>query len=174
MNFESFAISCHHHHIYTQLSAMPKEQIRKRGRRKPKTEDEYAAPKKVDEQTFSAPDVKEEAAPVPIAAQAGPSGLHPDRIALLAGGPRSAPPAPRAEGENGEGGGEGEGGQQPWGRTFGLVEEFPFGELDPDTKAYVKKEEAHIKDWEGSYDDSLGETREGESSKAAGCCKADS
>jgi hypothetical protein len=54
------------------------------------------------------------------------------------------------------------------------VEEFPFGELDPDTKAYVKKEEAHIKDWEGSYDDSLGETREGESSKAAGCCKADS
>lgn len=140
---------------------MPKEQIRKRGRRKPKAEDEYAQPKKVEEQGTT---TTSEAAPVvpEEAPQAGPSGLHPDRIALLAGGQRPAPASiPRPDGAEGEG--EGEGGQQPWGRTFGLVEEFPFGELDPDTKAYVKKEEAHIKEWEGGYDDSMGETREGRS-----------
>lgn len=155
---------------------MPKEQIRKRGRRKPK-EEEFAKPK-VETATATAPEVH---APTPTQAvdsasasappQAGPSGLHPDRIALLSSGRRPAP-VPRAPNESnvegqipadGAAGGEGEGDQpqQPWGRVFGLNEEFPFGELDPDLKGYFKTVEDQIKDWEGTS--SAGEQREGRS-----------
>jgi nucleolar protein 9 len=140
---------------------MPKEQIRKRGRRKPKGEDEFAsasaaAPAPAPAQ-YEAPAPKVEEA---VAQQAGPSGLHPDRLALLAG----HRPAPRPQVQEGEGGEKKEGGEEaqgPWGRTFGLVEEFPFGELDPDTKGYFKGLDDKIKDWQGSTV-TVGEEREGE------------
>lgn len=139
---------------------MPKEQIRKRGRRKPK-EEEFAKPKVEAAPTTASEPFVESAPPQ---AQAGPSGLHPDRIALLSG--RRPPPPTRNPNEvNGEGqtaaGGEGEGDQpqQPWGRVFGLNEEFPFGELDPDLKGYFRTVEDQIKDWEGTS--SAGEQREG-------------
>lgn len=138
--------------------SMPKEQIRKRGRRKPKAEDEFAQPKP----EIAAP-VAEIAAPVEQEVpQAGPSGLHPDRVALLSG----RRPAPRQlnDDKTGEGGQEGaaeeQGEQQPWGRQFGLNEEFPFGELDPDLKGYFRTVEDQVKDWEGTS--SEGEQREGE------------
>jgi nucleolar protein 9 len=163
---------------------MPKEQIRKRGRRKPKTEEEHApVPAKVEAST-----------PAPIATapvsqqaqQAGPSGLHPDRLALLTGhGSRPSRPRvfdhgqpqgqqqaqaqrPAEEGgekKEGEAGAEGDQPQGPWGRTFGLNEEFPFGELDPDTKGYFKGLDDKIKHWleTGSGTVTVGEEREGES-----------
>ena len=142
---------------------MPKEQIRKRGKRKPKAEEEPADAPKVEVQ-----------APAPIAEpvrEAGPSGLHPDRIALLAGGhkPFTAPPRP-VDGVNGttEGGNgevlEGEQAQGLSGRVFGLNEEFPFGELDPDTKGYFKGLDEKIKIWQesGTSNVAVGEEREGE------------
>ena len=162
---------------------MPKEQIRKRGRRKPKNEEEHApVPAKVE-----APAPTATAVPIPEqqAQQAGPSGLHPDRLALLAGhGSRPSrprvfdhgqPPAQRpvdgggagAEGgaTEGQGAAEGDQPQGPWGRTFGLNEEFPFGELDPDTKGYFKGLDDKIKHWleTGSGTVTVGEEREGES-----------
>jgi nucleolar protein 9 len=167
---------------------MPKEQIRKRGRRKPKTEEEHApVPPKVEAPTPTP------TAPVPQQPQqAGPSGLHPDRLALLTGH-GSRPSRPRvfdhgqpqtqpqqqiqpqrpagAEGEEGaekkegEAQAEGDQPQGPWGRTFGLNEEFPFGELDPDTKGYFKGLDDKIKHWleTGSGTVTVGEEREGES-----------
>lgn len=160
---------------------MPKEQIRKRGRRKPKNEEEHApVSAKVE-----APASTATAVPIPEqqAQQAGPSGLHPDRLALLAGhGSRPSRPrvfdhgqpqpqrpaavegAEQKEGE-GEGAAEGDQPQGPWGRTFGLNEEFPFGELDPDTKGYFKGLNDKIKHWleTGSGTVTVGEEREGES-----------
>lgn len=155
---------------YINHHSMPKEQIRKRGRRKPK-EEEFAKPKV---ETATAPDVQAPASTQVVDSssappQAGPSGLHPDRIALLNTGRRPAPP-PRAPNEGnaegqkpgeGETGGDGDQPQQPWGRVFGLNEEFPFGELDPDLKGYFKTVEDQIKDWEGTS--SAGEQREGTS-----------
>jgi len=141
---------------------MPKEQIRKRGKRKPKAEEEPADAPKVEVQ-----------APAPIAEpvrEAGPSGLHPDRIALLAGGhkPFRAPPRP-VDGASGptEGNGEVAAGEQAQGlsgRVFGLNEEFPFGELDPDTKGYFKGLDEKIKIWQesGTSNVAVGEEREGE------------
>lgn len=137
---------------------MPKEQIRKRGRRKPKVQDEYDIRKPVETPSSAPEQAVTEAQP----AQAGPSGLHPDRLALLASGGRRPPP-PHPDGEEGGVGGEGQQQeqQQPWGRQFGLVEEFPFGELDPDKKGFVKAAEEQIKDWVGAESGSAGETREG-------------
>ena len=142
---------------------MPKEQIRKRGRRKPKTEEEFT--KKVETETAAVPTL----APVTeVAPQAGPSGLHPDRVALLSGRRPPPPPSqPRSNPTNGDGEsgtvgaeeGEGDQPQQPWGRVYGLNEEFPFGELDPDLKGYFRTVEDQIKDWEGTS--SAGEQREG-------------
>jgi nucleolar protein 9 len=142
---------------------MPKEQIRKRGRRKPKAEEEPVDAPKVEAQVGTPITAASEPAP------AGPSGLHPDRIALLAQGhrPFRAPPrvAPGAEGETATGGegGEGEQSQGLSGRVFGLNEEFPFGELDPDTKGYFKGLDEKIKSWQesGTSNIAVGEEREG-------------
>lgn len=142
---------------------MPKEQIRKRGKRKPKAEEEPVDAPKVAVQ-----------APAPVVEpvrEAGPSGLHPDRNALLAGGhkPFRAPPrtadgaTSTTEGGNGEVQ-EGEQAQGLSGRVFGLNEEFPFGELDPDTKGYFKGLDEKIKSWQesGTSNVAVGEEREGE------------
>lgn len=143
---------------------MPKEQIRKRGRRKPKTEedDQYARPQlaKTEEVTVL---------PEPEQPQAGPSGIHPSRAALLQG--RRPPPAPRlAEQPAPSGQGEqpasapvdgAEGGEVTgWARGARTDAEIPFGVLDPDTKAYFRTVDDQIKDWEGVS--SVGEEREGE------------
>lgn len=140
---------------------MPKEQIRKRGRRKPKTEEEYVKPKVDTEPAVVDIAPVEEPAP-----QAGPSGLHPDRVALLSGRRPPPPPSRQQNTSNGDAAKEGEAGQeegdqpqQPWGRVFGQNEEFPFGELDPDLKGYFRTVEDQIKDWEGTS--SVGEQREG-------------
>jgi nucleolar protein 9 len=138
---------------------MPKEQIRKRGRRKTKAEEEPVDAPKVE---VPAPVV---AAPEDTQTPAGPSGLHPDRLALLAQGhrPFRAPVRP-AEGEAGaEGTQEGDQTQGLSGRVFGLNEEFPFGELDPDTKGYFKGLDEKIKSWQesGTANIAVGEEREG-------------
>lgn len=158
-SFECFASQLRvdsQHHLSPHN--MPKEQVRKRGRRKPKEQDEYAKPK-VEEAAA-------EGAGAPVSAevdappQAGPSGLHPDRIALLSG--RRPPPAQRQDAApvlEGQGAEEEQGEQQPWGRQYGLNEEFPFGQLDPDLKGYFRTVEDQIKDWEGTT--SAGEQREG-------------
>lgn len=139
---------------------MPKEQIRKRGKRKPKAEEEPVDAPKAQVQAQ---------APAPVAEpiqEAGPSGLHPDRIALLAQGHRpfrAAPPRPQGE-EGAEGTQDGEQAQGLSGRVFGLNEEFPFGELDPDTKGYFKGLDEKIKSWQesGTSNVAVGEEREGE------------
>ena len=122
---------------------MPKEQIRKRGRRKPKHEDNEH-----DDHTSALEPVEEPSTPV-----AGPSNIHPARAAMLAG--RRVPAAEPAQTE-----------------AFGYYEdvqgdreqaydaEYPFGELDPDLKAYFRNVEEQIRDWEGVS--SVGEEREGE------------
>lgn len=132
---------------------MPKEQIRKRGKRKPKTEQE-SAPVTASVPTF--------AAPVPAAEpaqEAAHGGIHPSRLQFLKTGQRPAPP-PRPEGEaEGEPAGEEEG-VADWTRGPRHDSEFPFGVLDPDVKAYFRNVEDQIKDWEGVG--SVGEEREGE------------
>lgn len=153
---------------------MPKEQIRKRGRRKPKTdaplEPEIAAPAPV------APPVHDEPSAAPLA---GPStGIHPARAAMLQGGPRlqqhsgdgqRAQYLPRSSGvTEGSNGAATEGSDIPaeGAAQYGprpVVEDpaFPFGELDPDVKAYFRNVEDQIKDWDGTS--SVGEEREGKS-----------
>ncbi|WVQ85259.1 hypothetical protein IAT38_007424 [Cryptococcus sp. DSM 104549] len=130
---------------------MPKEQVRKRGKRRPKG------------------DAAEQAQEVPVESThvlepepSGSTGIHPARAAMLAGRPIpvSAPAPPRDGGEAGEGG-EGEGGEEgvaDWTRGPRTESEFPFGVLDPDVKAYFRSVEEQIKDWEGV--DSAGEERE--------------
>ena len=70
---------------------MPKEQIRKRGRRKPKTEvgaeAVTAGGAPIDEPQL-------ELAPSAPTDAPGPSGIHPSRAALLKGGPRPRYEAP--------------------------------------------------------------------------------
>ncbi|ODO07171.1 hypothetical protein L198_00750 [Cryptococcus wingfieldii CBS 7118] len=135
---------------------MPKEQVRKRGKRKTKAQEEEAP----------APVV----APTTHVADPEPStstGLHPARAAMLAGRPMPrqapAPEAPRQEGEEGAEGaelaeGDGIDGQADWTRGPRTESEFPFGILDPDVKAYFRSIEDQIKDWEGVS--SAGEERE--------------
>lgn len=139
---------------------MPKEQIRKRGRRKPKTEAVPEPPVQDVTPTFTE-------APQPAAEPvAGPSsGIHPSRAAMMKGGPRlqSRPEDATPQAECGEPGQPGEGeGQAMWGRPVVQDPAFPFGELDPDVKAYFRNVEDQIKDWEGTS--SVGEEREGEPS----------
>lgn len=133
---------------------MPKEQIRKRGKRKPKTEDEYGSrPERVIH--ASQPALEEEEERLVEQPTAGPSasgGIHPDRIALL-NGKRPAAPLPRPTEET-------EQQELSWAREPVVNPDFPFGELDPDLKGYFRTVEDQIKDWEGSS--SVGEEREGE------------
>jgi len=143
---------------------MPKEHIRKRGKRKPKT-DGFDAP------APAAP------APAPVAPvdrfedgdAAAAGGIHPSRLAFLKTGVRPAPQETQAEsagysvpGEGeGEEGGDGEGAAN-WTRLDRTDSEFPFGVLDPDVKAYFRNVEEQIKDWEGVAVGDGGEEREGE------------
>ncbi|BEI91465.1 uncharacterized protein CcaverHIS019_0402850 [Cutaneotrichosporon cavernicola] len=119
---------------------MPKEQIRKRGKRKPKTEDDVAPA------SVPAPEPVQEAEPETH------GGIHPSRLAFLKTGQRPAPP-PRPEGEEVE-----EDGAADWTRGPRHESEYPFGVLDPDVKAYFRNVEDQIKDWEGVG--SVGEERE--------------
>ncbi|GMK58968.1 hypothetical protein CspeluHIS016_0604100 [Cutaneotrichosporon spelunceum] len=124
---------------------MPKEQIRKRGKRKPKTEEDAPAPEKAAVVPTPAPDEP---------AQEAHGGIHPSRLAFLKTGQRPAP-APRPEGEEGQADEEG---AADWTRGPRHDSEYPFGVLDPDVKAYFRNVEDQIKDWEGVG--SVGEERE--------------
>lgn len=150
---------------YTHI-AMPKEQIRKRGKRKPKGEEQYSlkpveapAPHvsepRVEPTPFAGPSV---IPPAAVAVAAG--GVHPDRIALLNGKrpPPAAPRPPQGDATTNQPQGEEEG-TIPWAREPMINPDFPFGELDPDLKGYFRTVEDQIKDWEGSS--SVGEEREG-------------
>jgi len=116
---------------------MPKEQIRKRGRRKPKHEAELPVGAE---------------SPPPQPEQAGPSGLHPSRAALISG--HRPPPLPSAVTREPE-----EEHTLEWQRAPRTDSEYPFGVLDPDSKAYFRNVEDRIRDWEGAL--STGEGREG-------------
>ena len=127
---------------------MPKEQIRKRGKRKGKNQDEGSTPAA---NNFTELQVDEQ----PSEPQAGPStgGLHPARAALLAGrrpAPADIPPPELVEDQA----------VLEWSKAQVQDAEFPFGILDPDLKAYFKTVDDQIKDWEGVA--SAGEEREGE------------
>jgi len=144
---------------------MPKEQIRKRGKRKPKNaEEDFASAPAVTEQTqaVSTEPIREE--PPHLAAeaqagQAGPSGIHPARAAILAGRrplPSDIPaPEPVDDAQVLE-----------WSRNQRDAE-YPWGELDPDLKAYFRNVDDQIRDWEGVS--SAGEDREGESGHRRPC-----
>lgn len=123
---------------------MPKEHIRKRGKRKTKASDD--APLQPTTHVIE---------PEPSAS----TGIHPARAAMLAGQPIPAQ-APStiqdAQPEDNEGGEEA---QNQWTRGPRVDSEFPFGILDPDVKAYFRSIEEQIKDWEGVS--SAGEDREG-------------
>lgn len=135
---------------------MPKEQIRKRGKRKPKNQDDLAlhSVPALAAQSISPQDVPPEEEP-----QAGPStgsgGIHPARAALLAGRrpPTASIPVPQpVEDEQ----------VLEWSRA--QVDrpqdiDAPFGVLDPDLKAYFRNVDDQIRDWEGVS--SVGEEREG-------------
>ncbi|KAK8865980.1 hypothetical protein IAR55_001130 [Kwoniella newhampshirensis] len=137
---------------------MPKEQIRKRGRRKPKADpiDEAHSSTNAKQESF----VEAEAHTIEVN-RAGPSvvaptGIHPARAALLAGRPVPVSEAGPASGEDHE---EGlEEGQADWTRGPRTESDFPFGVLDPDVKAYFRSVEEQVKDWEGVS--SAGEERE--------------
>lgn len=156
---------------------MPKEQVRKRGKRKTKaTDDSAPIPEAIiDVQptpSYSAPQYERQLPPhAQTQPVAGPSAIHPARAALLSGQRYVPPPAstlppadfvplndgqaPRAEGFGGE-----ENGIAQWNRGPKADQEFPFGIVDPDLKAYFKGVEEQIRDWEGTS--SIGEEREGE------------
>ncbi|ORY23216.1 armadillo-type protein [Naematelia encephala] len=129
---------------------MPKEQIRKRGKRKSKKDTEAQH----DTHLQAAP--TEDYIPLEVEVeveqpQAGPSGLHPARAAMLAG---RRPPRPEATIPNPEE----EGQPLEWQRGPGIDTDTPFGILDPDLKGYFRTVEDQIKDWEGVS--SAGEERE--------------
>lgn len=140
---------------------MPREHIRKRGKRKPKAEEYHG--------DFTAPAPAPEPAPEVEAhdEESGPgaaAGMHPSRLAFLKTGVRPPPPPVQTEEGAGEGEGEGEGeeGSANWTRLDRTDSEFPFGVLDPDVKAYFRNVEEQIKDWEGTEVSGGGEEREGE------------
>nr|ODO02798.1 hypothetical protein L204_01539 [Cryptococcus depauperatus CBS 7855] len=122
---------------------MPKEQARKRGKRKAKVQEEGNVQ------------------PTSHVIEPEPStsaGIHPARAAMLAGRPIPVEPVPEAQERNEDMGGLQEEGQADWTRGPRTESEFPFGVLDPDVKAYFKNIEEQIKDWEGVS--SEGEERE--------------
>nr|XP_019015013.1 uncharacterized protein I206_01101 [Kwoniella pini CBS 10737]OCF53794.1 hypothetical protein I206_01101 [Kwoniella pini CBS 10737] len=129
---------------------MPKEQVRKRGRRVRKgdvqVEDE-------DIQVLPTTEINE---PIPSASTS--TGIHPARAAFLAG--RPAPPSQtQTQSQDTEGIQRAEDeGPAEWNRGPRIDSEFPFGVLDPDVKAYFRNVEEQIKDWEGVS--SEGEERE--------------
>lgn len=138
---------------------MPKEHIRKRGKRKTKTEEWTPAAN----QSASEPAPAEEEEQQQADPHAG-SGIHPARLAFLQTGVRPPPePRPKNDGEGelneGEYGAEGD---ANWTRLDRTDSEFPFGVLDPDVKAYFRNVEEQIKDWEGTEVGGGGEEREGE------------
>ncbi|EIW72780.1 hypothetical protein TREMEDRAFT_67052 [Tremella mesenterica DSM 1558] len=115
---------------------MAKEQVRKRGKRKPKNvEEEYPKP------VPHAPVVGQDTS-------AGPS-FHPSRAALLSGQKPSFPIPTFPPGSVGEEINSG---------VPDINPDYPFGQLDPDLKAYFRTVEDQIKDWEGIS--SSGEERE--------------
>lgn len=135
---------------------MPKEQIRKRGKRKPKTEQEAPAP---------APAAEFEAPPAPAAEPEAIGGIHPSRLAILkrTGGASQQAVTTQTEEETAEldhrpEEEQPEEGAANWTRVYDP--EFPFGVLDSDVKAYFRNLEDQIKDWEGAG--AAGEEREGE------------
>lgn len=139
---------------------MPKEQIRKRGKRKPKTEQEEA-PAITPAADFEAP----AAAAAPAAEPEAIGGIHPSRLAILkrTGGASRQAVTTQTEEETAELNHrpveeQPEDGAANWTRVFDP--EFPFGLLDPDVKAYFRNLEDQIKDWEGAG--AAGEEREGE------------
>ena len=134
---------------------MPKEQIRKRGKRKPKNaEDDFVPTPAVEAIPAEVQPVRDEPPHLQAeAAQAGPSGIHPARAAFLAGRrlPPSDLPAPELVDDAQV---------LEWSRNQKDAE-YPWGELDPDLKAYFRNVDEQIRDWEGVS--SAGEEREGES-----------
>lgn len=135
---------------------MPKEQIRKRGKRKPKTEQGAPAP---------APTTEFDAPPAPAAEPESIGGIHPSRLAILkrTGGASQQAVTTQTEEQTAEldhrpEEEQPEEGAANWTRVYDP--EFPFGVLDPDVKAYFRNLEDQIKDWEGAG--AAGEEREGE------------
>ncbi|WRT64203.1 uncharacterized protein IL334_001132 [Kwoniella shivajii] len=122
---------------------MPKEQIRKRGKRRTKGDGEI-----VEVPPMGMTEIHE---PEPSSSS---TGLHPSRAALLAGRP-IPPPQPQGDQDSAP---QGEEGAANWTRGDRTDSEFPFGVLDPDVKAYFRNVEEQIKDWEGI--DTAGEERE--------------
>ena len=117
---------------------MPKEQVRKRGRRKPK----------IHQETFPGLPIS------PLQAEAAaPTGIHPARAALISGREPRSPPHPSAD--------EAVQHEQAleWERGPRIDSEYPFGVLDPNLKGYFRNIEDTIRDWEGAP--SSGEEREG-------------
>ena len=140
---------------------MPKEQIRKRGKRKPKTQEDEIPKKVVDQPIVDEVRLEDGTIPQAVAPSAGPSGIHPARAALLAG--RRAPPPHMAASSSAPAGdataaSDGETAQPAWGRQPGLDGDYPFGVLNPDLKAYFRNVDDQIRDWEGVS--SAGEERE--------------
>lgn len=136
---------------------MPKEQIRKRGKRKPKTEQGQDAATPAVDQNAVAADI-----PAPESEAIG--GIHPSRLAILkrTGGASQQAVTTQTEEQTAElderPAEHEEDGPANWTRQYDP--EFPFGVLDPDVKAYFRNLEDQIKDWEGAG--AAGEEREGE------------
>lgn len=135
---------------------MPKEQIRKRGKRKPKTEQQDATPAAVAQ--------PEPVAEAPAAQPEAIGGIHPSRLAILkrTGGASQQAVTTQTEEQTAEldhrpEEEQPEEGAANWTRVYDP--EFPFGVLDPDVKAYFRNLEDQIKDWEGAG--AAGEEREG-------------
>ncbi|WWD09471.1 hypothetical protein V865_007595 [Kwoniella europaea PYCC6329] len=120
---------------------MPKEQVRKRGRRVRKGD--------VQNEPESVPEVPTTEIDEPVPSSSTATGIHPSRAAFLAGQPIPPSQTQEPSGEQeGEAYGEGEGAAD-WTRGSRIDSEFPFGVLDPDVKAYFRNVEEQIKDWEG-------------------------
>jgi nucleolar protein 9 len=158
-------------YLYKHQPNMPKEQVRKRGKRKTKAvEEEYSTSNAV-------PEVQIDVNPHPVRQShveapqpvAGPSAIHPARAAFLAGKTYIPPPSTPGDGADFvpipqvgiEGSGDNENGEAQWNRGPRADQEFPFGIVDPDLKAYFRGVEEQIRDWEGT--NSVGEEREGKS-----------
>lgn len=144
---------------------MPKEVVRKRGKRKPKSDpvEEDAVVVQSVEPSYTAAEPSSSAAPSQPA-------LHPSRLALIAGGSKSSssfiPPPQLEQQESFIPQSEPEG-QLEWSRQPVFDPSAPFGILDPDIKAYFRQVEERITEWENvpvQIGEDGEEEREGESS----------